>query len=237
VNRRACKAATSGRAGAPRAEDAVLAGTMVARGAVSFARIASPVTRAGATTGRGFTGVNRVVIISTMPRTLGYHLVKSAYGLWLPGDDRGSWSAAWDEQIGFYEPHQLHEADPVRHRMAAERMVHPPTRFSDAMIEAITQSLRDCAARSNGGLVISAFGIEPTHMHIALPYTGRDIDATAKWLADQTTKAVHRHTPHTGPLWAKGSWRSFVFDPAHWTAVEQYIRNHNIRRGLPPDIL
>jgi hypothetical protein len=27
-----------------------------------------------------------------MPRTIGYHLFKSAYGLWLPGNDRGSWS-------------------------------------------------------------------------------------------------------------------------------------------------
>jgi len=49
-----------------------------------------------------------------MPRTLGYHYVKSGYGLWLPGDDRGSWSQACDEQIGFTEPHTLNPGDPVR---------------------------------------------------------------------------------------------------------------------------
>ncbi len=49
-----------------------------------------------------------------MPRTIGYHLVKSGYGLWLPGDTRGHWSSAWDEQIGFFEPHHLHAGDPVR---------------------------------------------------------------------------------------------------------------------------
>jgi hypothetical protein len=177
-----------------------------------------------------------VDIMPMMPRTLGYHLVKSAYGLWLPGDDRGSWSEAWDDQIGYCQPHQLNPGDPVRHRMAAGRMAHPPTRFFDQMIDAITQSLRDCVAKSNGGLLIGAFAIEPTHMHLALPYTGRDIDGTAMWLADQTTKAVHRNTPHAGPVWARGCWRSFIFDPARWAATERYIRNHNVRRGLPPDI-
>jgi hypothetical protein len=27
-----------------------------------------------------------------MPNTIGYHIVKTGYGLWLPGDERGSWS-------------------------------------------------------------------------------------------------------------------------------------------------
>jgi len=168
-----------------------------------------------------------------MPRTLGYHLVKSAYGLWLPGDDRGSWSAAWDEQIGFYLPHTLHESDPVRHRMAEERMKHPPVTFTDEMMTAITQSLRDCIARSNGELQITAFAIEPTHLHLALPYTGRDVDGTAKWLADQTTKAVQRNTSHGGPVWCKGNWRSFIYEPEIWHRVHRYIENHNKRRGLP----
>jgi hypothetical protein len=66
-----------------------------------------------------------------MANTLGYHYVKSCYGLWLPGDDRGSWSEAWDEQIGFVEPHTLHAGDPVRHRMAEERMRYAVVRLSD----------------------------------------------------------------------------------------------------------
>ena len=43
-----------------------------------------------------------------MANTLGYHYVKSTYGQWLPGDERGHWSTAWDAQIGFIEPHMLH---------------------------------------------------------------------------------------------------------------------------------
>ena len=172
-----------------------------------------------------------------MPRTVGYHLVKSAYGLWLPGDDRGSWSEAWDDQIGYHEPHMLHDGDPIRQRMASERMKHPPVRFDRQMIEAITQSLRDCIAKSSGGLLISAFAIEETHMHLALPYTGKDIDNTAKWLADQTTKAVHRNTTHVGPVWCKGCWRTFIYEGQIWDKVDRYIKRHNTRRGLPKNTL
>jgi REP element-mobilizing transposase RayT len=166
-----------------------------------------------------------------MPNTIGYHLVKSAYGLWLPGDDRGSWSESWDDQIGFIEHHNLNPADPVRLRMAQERMQHPPVAFTAAMIDAIANSIADCVARSNGGLTISAFAIEPTHMHIAIPYSGRDIDRTAKWLADRTTKSIHQQTNHTGPVWCKGKWCSFVFDDAYWQRIIDYIQTHNTRHG------
>ena len=64
-------------------------------------------------------------------RTIGYHIVKSGYGLWLPGDDRGSWSSAWDELIGLVDPHTLNDGDPVRKRMAQERMKHKPVKFDD----------------------------------------------------------------------------------------------------------
>jgi hypothetical protein len=35
-------------------------------------------------------------------------------------------------------------------------------------------------------------------------------------MKDQLTKAIHRDTLHTGPVWCKGAWRSFVFDTAVW---------------------
>ncbi len=170
-----------------------------------------------------------------MANTLGYHLVKSGFGLWLPGDDRGHWSDAWDEQIGFVEPHTLHGGDPVRKRMAEERMKHPPVRFTDDMLGIIAATLGDLVHRSRGGLRIAAAAIEPTHMHLQLPYTGRDIDHTAKWIADQTTKAIHARTNHQGPVWAGGRWRVFIFDAAQWNACGRYIRRHNERGGRAAD--
>lgn len=168
-----------------------------------------------------------------MPRTLGYHVVKSGYGLWLPGDDRGSWSEAWDEQIGYIEPHTLHPGDPVRKRMAEERMKHEPVRFTDAMRAVIADTLGDLIARSRGGLSVTAATIEPTHVHLLIPYSGRDIDITAKWIADQTTKAIHKKCDHPGPVWTKNAWRVFVYTPQHWNATDAYIHRHNHRAGRP----
>jgi REP element-mobilizing transposase RayT len=166
-----------------------------------------------------------------MPQTIGYHLVKSGFGLWLPGDSRGHWSTGWDEQIGHYEPHHLHEGDPVRERMARERMKHRPTRFTPAMITAVADAIGACANDSDWRIVAAT--IEPTHMHLLLTYTERDIDRTAKWLAQQTTKEVHRRTPFAGPVWCEGKWIEFVFDQLHFDNIRQYIERHNVRRGLP----
>ncbi|MEO0514261.1 MAG: hypothetical protein AAF086_03065 [Planctomycetota bacterium] len=68
-----------------------------------------------------------------MPHTLGFHIVLSGFGLWLPGDARGHWSDAWDNQLGYHKPHHLHPGDPIRQRMAAERMQHSPVRLTGPM--------------------------------------------------------------------------------------------------------
>jgi REP element-mobilizing transposase RayT len=167
-----------------------------------------------------------------MGRTIGYHIVISAYGLWLPGDDRGSWSGAWDEQLGFIEPHTLHPGDPVRLRMAQERAAHAPVRLSPDMINAVAATLAICVADSDWSIV--AASLEKTHTHLLLTYTQREIDRTIKWIKDRATKAVHRRTRHQGPVWCKGKWCSFVFDRDAWHRARTYIELHNLRRGVGP---
>ena len=137
-----------------------------------------------------------------------------------------------DDEIGFIEPHQLHEGDPVRLRMAQERMKHPPVKLDASMTRAVANGIGGCVAKSEGGLLVAAAAIAHTHFHLLLPYTGRDIDGTAAWLADQTTKAVHRDTSHVGPVWGKSSWKVFVFTHEHWDAARRYIERHNERNGL-----
>src|SRR4051794_16307510 len=107
---------------------------------------------------------------------LGYHFVKSTYGMWLPGDERGSWSSRWDEQIGFTEPHMLHPGDPVRLRMAEERLKHRPVALDHEIMSAIARCLGRCAAASNWR--IAAGAIEPTHIHLLLTVGSPDIDGT-----------------------------------------------------------
>ena len=165
-----------------------------------------------------------------MSSTLGYHWVKSGYGLWLPGDERGHWSSAWDEQIGYIEHHQLHAGDPIRQRMAQELLLSKPVRFNDEMRAVIENTLRQCQAKSDW--TIATMAIEETHIHVLLNPTKRDIDGVLKWLAQETTKAVHRLTSHTGPLWCHGRWRQYITDQEHWDNTFAYIETHNQRRAL-----
>jgi hypothetical protein len=67
-----------------------------------------------------------------------------------------------------------------------------------------------------------------------MTYTTRDIDNTVKWLKDQMTKALHRGTPHTGPVWCKGRWRSFIYEADVWRNTRLYIERHNERREVGP---
>lgn len=176
---------------------------------------------------------NRIAIAGRgFMKTLGYHIVISGYGLWLPGDDRGHWSEAWDEQIGFIEPHKLHAGDPIRERMAAERMTAPPVRLSSAMIDFVVTTLGICVEKSDWE--ITAASIEPTHTHLQMTYSKRDVDDTVKWLKDQLTKSVHHAELHDGPVWCKGKWRSYIFAQDVWDNTRAYIQRHNERRGVGP---
>ena len=148
------------------------------------------------------------------------------------GGSRGHWSEAWDEELGLIEPHKLHEGDPIRLRMAAERLAHPPVKLNPAMQTSVIEASSQCQAKSDWQ--IAAAAIESTHTHLLLTYTERDIDNTVKWLKDQMTKAIHRKTLHTGPVWCKGSWRSYVFEQAVWDSTQLYIERHNVRRGVGP---
>ena len=165
-----------------------------------------------------------------MVRTIGYHIVVSGYGLWLPGDDRGHWSDTWDDQIGFHEPHMLHPGDPIRKRMAEERMSHPLVKLSQEMQACVLTTLQRCEKESDWQ--VAAASIEATHTHLLLTYSSRNIDNTVKWLKDQMTKAIHHDTKHQGPVWCKGKWCSFIYDEKVWNNTLKYINRHNERRGV-----
>jgi hypothetical protein len=167
-----------------------------------------------------------------MPETIGYHVVKTTFGTWLPGDVRGYWSRNWARGEGFSGMRQFHdEVDPLCEEFVRGRMKHPEVILTARMVEAVVGAIGHCIARSRGGLKIMAAAIEPTHLHLLIPYSGRDIETTAKWLADQTTKAVHRQTPHLGPVWAKNNWIRHIFALEYWENALVYIDDHNVRAG------
>src|SRR5947209_3849808 len=101
---------------------------------------------------------------AAMTTTLGFHITKSTYGTWLPGDPRGSWSEAWSPARGFHEPHRFHAGDERRLNVAVGRMKHDAVVFDDEMISVIIHTIGKCVDDSDGELRIVAAAIEPTHM-------------------------------------------------------------------------
>jgi REP element-mobilizing transposase RayT len=115
--------------------------------------------------------------------------------------------------------------------MAKGRMKYPPTKLTTVMIEAVASALGVCVHDSDWQVLEAA--MESTHMHLLLSYTERDIDNTAKWIAQMTTKSVHKTTTFTGPVWCEGIWLEFIYDQQHWDNLRRYIERHNIRRNIP----
>lgn len=163
--------------------------------------------------------------------TFGYHLTKTTYGTWLPGDARGSWLKDWSPQSGYSQQRRYSPPDVRREEMARRKLRFAPVAFTAEMIAAVVAALAECVERSQGGLLIMAATVEPTHIHLLLPDTGRDIDTTAKWLADRTTKAIHVQTTHTGPVWTSKNWCEHIGDQEHWEQALRYIDDHNVRAG------
>jgi REP element-mobilizing transposase RayT len=166
-----------------------------------------------------------------MPETLGYHLTKTTYGTWLPGDARGSWVKNWSPRVGYGELHRFEHADPSREERSRRQLSHDVVILSPAMIQAVVDALAVCIQRSQGGLKIMAATIEPTHMHLLLTRTCRNIDITTKWIADQTTKAIHRQTAQRGSVWTSKNWCEHVDQPDHWEELLRYIDEHHVRAG------
>src|SRR5881275_2361378 len=95
---------------------------------------------------------------------LGYHVIFSAYGFWLPNDPRGSWSdfvGAW-ELFRFGPATKVDTRSSVAHqphdremRLAAKQaLLHPPVSFSGLQARAVARGFAECSRR--GGLRVWA---------------------------------------------------------------------------------
>lgn len=167
-----------------------------------------------------------------MPPPLGYHVVKTAYGRWLPGDERGSWSEAWSAGRGFYGAHQFHAGDEARRMIATARMRYAPATLTEEVQCAVEHAVSDCVNSANGKLRIIAAAMEPHHMHLLIAFEGEHpVSSTVRWLFHKATRKVHATTSHTGPVWVKNHWCGEIENDVQWDNAIEYIEQHNVRAG------
>ena len=168
--------------------------------------------------------------------TCGIHLIWTTYGTWLPGDDRGHWSALFDLYGGILERGgKLNVPDSITRRRAVATMTEPPKRLDPKEIATVAGEL----SRHVGGPrpPVWAAAIEPNHVHLLVGPVEEDLERFVGRLKGRTSSEVGALPGNAGRerVWTSGYWKVFLFDDAGVRAVKDYIDAHNVRHGLPPE--
>ncbi len=160
---------------------------------------------------------------------IAYHVILSAYGFWLPNDERGSWS----EFVRRYELLQFgdtvkvdgrrsvanHDFDRRQRDAAKAALMYPPVVFTGAQAVIIASAFADGCRRS--GFVILACSILPDHVHLVIARHSYDIEQAANRLKGAATRALADEGAHplagyltpkgaTPSPWAQGLWKVFL---------------------------
>jgi REP element-mobilizing transposase RayT len=180
---------------------------------------------------------------------VGYHVIFSAYGFWLPNDPRGSWSnfvGSWE--LFRYGPatktnetrslaHRQH--DSARRRAAKSSLNYPPVQFIGLQARAIGRGFGRYVGCS--GLPVWACAILPDHVHSVLGRGRLTIEPVVIQLKGEATQELEREKIHplaghqsTGQrppkCWARGQWKVFL-DAGDLGRAVEYVQNNPLKEG------
>ena len=182
---------------------------------------------------------------------IAYHVIVSAYGFWLPNDERGSWS----DFVGRYELLQFGEATKTdaRHSVADRRMdrarreaaraalLYPPVTFTGAQAVIMAAAFADGCRRS--GFIILACAILPDHVHLVIARHSYDVEQVVNRLKGAATRALADADAHplaghvdgqgkTPSPWAQGLWKVFLDTPEDVIRSVKYAEDNPLEAGL-----
>jgi REP element-mobilizing transposase RayT len=182
---------------------------------------------------------------------LGYHLIFSAYGFWLPNDPRGSWSdlvASWEllkfgqaTRVTGKRSYARDPHDPSLRRAAKTALKYPPVRFDALQRDAIAEGFALAVSETN--YQIRACCIGHDHVHLVMNPHIREISQIAGHLKANASRVlndrgIHPLRDHTGfrgrvpSPWSVGFWNVFLWEEAHLRSAIQYVNRHPEKEGL-----
>lgn len=181
-----------------------------------------------------------------MPRPLviGYHLVWTIYGTWLPNDPRGSGSRTVEsptiEQLG-----DLHygrkRVQPSRKEVqafyarASSQLAYPVVRLNNDAIAIVAKAFADVIAVEN--YTCYACAIMPDHVHLAIRKHKHQSEEMAENLKQHSRKQLvaHSYADLAHPIWTAGrGWRTFLEHPDDVRRTIGYIERNPLKDSLPP---
>lgn len=179
-----------------------------------------------------------------MPRpiVIGYHLIWTAYGWWLPNDPRGSTSrtVACDVIAELGELHYGRKniqppVDVVRdfHKRAEEVLKFPLLKIDGRETPAAAEAFAGAIAEHR--YTCYACAIMPDHVHVLI----RKHKHLAEQMIDALQGASRLRLSSLGlrtadhPVWARGGWRIFLDHPDESRRTIRYIEGNPGKWGLP----
>ena len=181
---------------------------------------------------------------------LGYHLVITAYGFWLPNDPRGSWS----DFVGSWELLRFGPAtktdsrrsvaarphDAQLRRTAKTALKYPDVHFADAQVRTIARGFADWVQRN--GVTIWACSILPEHAHLVVARHRYKVEQVANLLKGASTRALIAEGLHPlaklvppdqrpPKVWARNQWKVFLDAPADIRRTIRYVEENPPKEG------
>jgi REP-associated tyrosine transposase len=173
---------------------------------------------------------------------IGYHLIWTAYGWWLPNDPRGSSSheirverIAKLGPLHFERKQKQPSSNELRQFFAKahDALKYEPREFNlderDLIGKAIDETIRDRK------YTCYACAVMPEHVHLLI----RRHRDTAEVLLETFQQASRKkliearsfREPH--PVWGGPGWKVYVNTRGRMEATVQYIEDNPVRIGLP----
>jgi REP element-mobilizing transposase RayT len=180
---------------------------------------------------------------------VGYHIIFSTYGFWLPNDPRGSWSdfvGSWElfrhgAATKTTERRSLaQDAHDRAKRLAAKRALkYPPVQFTGVRARAVARGFAKYLRRL--GITVWACAILPDHVHLVvgrLPMTVEQLVIQLKGAATRQLEAegIHPLAAYKEPgkrvpqCWVRGEWKVFL-DPEDLPRAIRYVENNPLKEG------
>lgn len=184
-----------------------------------------------------------------MSKIIGYHLIFSTYGFWLPNDPRGSWSdfvGSWD-LFRFGHATKTTERRSLAHRahdrerrlLAKSALKYPPVKFEGIQARAVARGIAGYVQRT--GLPVWACAILPDHVHLVVGRPSMLVERLVIQLKGDATEQLIAEGIH--PLaefkregqpypkcWVRGQWKVYL-DPEDVPRAIRYVENNPLKEG------
>ncbi len=183
---------------------------------------------------------------------LGFHVIFSTYGYWLPNDPRGSWSdwiRNWEllryghaTKVDTRQSVAKLKYDVALRKRAKASLAYPEVFLTGEQALAVGLGFRTAVEEADYSIL--ACSILPQHVHLVIGPHARDIDRIVGHLKARATQQLNEQGIHplqgyrqadgTMPSpWCRKCWKVFVFSERHLRDAIQYVEDNPLKEGKP----